>query len=329
MITRYKAADPSDPTSKAEYKVLAAGAQRYWHGTRAAYEQVKDSIPNNTMICITDDNDAPSDIAPLGSVFAYYGSTSPDGYLICDGSTFDTSKYPDLYLFLGSDTLPDLRECTLVGAGQSTRAILDETGHSHDVYNVGEFKDDQIQNITGTVGGIAAAYAYPNGAFYRDSGNENYKMGGATGNNAAIKLDASRVARTGTTTHGKQVGVNYIIKAVSNMNKSDASALLAQMAQHIRNQNILSDYEDITISTDSANPTVMQYDGFIYVSTRYLANLNINTAYLPISDHVDISGGGACMVAVRKGDRVYIDISTSNTLTEKVAYYKLRDYTGR
>ena len=50
MITRYKAADPSDPTSKAEYKVLAAGAQRYWHGTRAAFEQVKDSIPNNTMM---------------------------------------------------------------------------------------------------------------------------------------------------------------------------------------------------------------------------------------------------------------------------------------
>lgn len=60
MITRYKAADPSDPTSKAEYKVLAAGAQRYWHGTRAAFEQVKNDIPNNTMICITDDNGAPS-----------------------------------------------------------------------------------------------------------------------------------------------------------------------------------------------------------------------------------------------------------------------------
>lgn len=324
MITRYKAADPSDPTSKAEYKVLAAGAQRYWHGTRAAYEQVKDSIPNNTMICITDDNDAPSDIAPLGSVFAYEGNTAPDGYLFCDGSTFDTSKYPDLYLFLGSDTLPDLRECTLVGVGQNTTHTIKD----HDEYTLGQFKDDQLQNITGDVGRIADAYAYSNGAFYRDKGDETYKMGGNVGYNTTIKLDASRVARTGTTTHGKQVGVNYIIKAVSNMNKSDASALLAQMTQHIRNQNILSDYENITISTDSANPTVMQYDGFIYVHTKYSVDLYINTTSFPISDHRSIAGGGACMVAVRKGDRVYIQ-SSKDELIERVAYYKLRDYTGR
>ena len=328
MITRYKAADPSDPTSKAEYKVLAAGAQRYWHGTRAAFEQVKDSIPNNTMICITDDNDAPSDIAPIGSVFAYYGSSSPDGYLICDGSTFDTSLYPDLYLFLGSDTLPDLRECTLVGVGQNTTHTIKD----HDEYTLGQFKDDQIQNITGSlVAAVGADRKIADGAFNVENYAGSDNMIGSTGQaspHVKYTLDASRVARAGTTTHGKQVGVNYIIKAISNMTKSDASALLAQMAQHIRNQNILSDYEDITISTDSANPTVMQYDGFIYISTLYLVDLYINTTSFNISDHRTIAGGGACMIAVRKGDRVYI-YSNETKVTERVAYYKLRDYTGR
>jgi microcystin-dependent protein len=224
MITRYKAADPLDPTSQAEYKVLAAGAQRYWHGTRAAFEQVKNSIPNNTMICITDDNDAPSDNAPIGSVFAYYGSTSPDGYLICDGSTFDTSLYPDLYLFLGSDTLPDLRECTLVGIGQNTTHTI----AAHDEYTLGQFKDDQLQDHSHTFiqegGTVPSNVALNSIAIF--GGNSN----SATNNKA---MQGVYNARAGTTTHGKQVGVNYIIKATSNMSKSDASALLAQVIQHM------------------------------------------------------------------------------------------------
>ena len=324
MITRYKAADPSDPTSKAEYKVLAAGAQRYWHGTRAAFEQVKNSIPNNTMICITDDNDAPSDIAPIGSVFAYYGSTSPDGYLICDGSTFDTSLYPDLYLFLGSDTLPDLRECALVGVGQNTTHTI----AAHDEYTLGQFKDDQFQGHGHALNGNAGGINYGNSVNgFNTSSAYNQTFEQYPSATYPIDIGYSK-PRIGTTTHGKQVGVNYIIKAISNMTKSDASALLAQMAQHIRNQNILSDYEDITISTDSANPTVMQYDGFIYLTTRFRADLYINTTSFLISDHDGVAGGGACMVAVRKGDRVYITRSRQDTIG-RVAYYKLRDYTGR
>ena len=224
MITRYKAADPSDPTSKAEYKVLAAGAQRYWHGTRAAFEQVKNSIPNNTMICITDDNDAPSDNAPIGSVFAYYGSSSPDGYLICDGSTFDTSLYPDLYLFLGSDTLPDLRECTLVGVGQNTTHTIKD----HDEYTLGQFKDDQLQDHSHT---FKQEHNNP------PSGVPSNSVSIFGGNSISATNDKAIQgvynARSGTTTHGKQVGVNYIIKATSNMSKSDASALLAQVIQHM------------------------------------------------------------------------------------------------
>lgn len=100
--------------------------------------------------------------------------------------------------------------------------------------------------------------------------------------------------------------------------------------EYIRNQNILSDWEDITISTSSSSPTVMPYDGFIYSATNYAVNLYINTEKFPISDHVDAPGGGACMVAVRKGDKVYIGRdSRDKDLIERVAYYKLRDYTGR
>lgn len=99
--------------------------------------------------------------------------------------------------------------------------------------------------------------------------------------------------------------------------------------EYIRNQNILSEYEDITISTSSSSPTVMPYDGFIYLGTGKNVELYINTTHFFITDHTSISGSGACMVAVRKGDRVYINHNGSGNLIEKVAYYKLRDYTGR
>lgn len=97
--------------------------------------------------------------------------------------------------------------------------------------------------------------------------------------------------------------------------------------EYIRNQNILSDWEDITISTSASSRTVMPYDGFIYLSTGHTAVLHINTTPFWISNHSNVSGNGACMVAFRKGDKVYIDIDKDPN--EKVAYYKLRDYTGR
>ena len=59
---------------------------------------------------------------PIGAIMPYAGGTTPDGYLLCDGSEIERSKYPDLYdvigvTFNGSATLlgaatfrlPDLR----------------------------------------------------------------------------------------------------------------------------------------------------------------------------------------------------------------------------
>jgi hypothetical protein len=35
------------------------------------------------------------------------GDNAPTGFLKCDGSTFSSITYPDLYSYLGSTTLPD------------------------------------------------------------------------------------------------------------------------------------------------------------------------------------------------------------------------------
>lgn len=71
---------------------------------------------------------------PVGSLLHTYKKSNPSGYLYCDGSTFDQTKYPLLYAYLGSNVLPDYRECVEVGAEQNTT----DTIANHDVYTEGQ-----------------------------------------------------------------------------------------------------------------------------------------------------------------------------------------------
>lgn len=171
---------------------------------------------NNKLVPITSEGSVG---IPVGAVMAFALGTQSPNWLLCDGrdttGTADElqTKYPALYTYLGnSNVLPDYRECTLVGVGQNdTDTIAD-----HDVYTLGEFKDDQLQNITGS---LYRVLCNGKGAFQpiSDSGdyNINAASGSIDGSKHNVSFDASRVARTGTTTHGKQKGVAFYIKATS------------------------------------------------------------------------------------------------------------------
>lgn len=87
----------------------------------------------------------------------------------------------------------------------------------------------------------------------------------------------------------------------------------------------LSAYEAITVSTNSANPTVMQYDGLLSLSIRenqntvgsvYVNEVEIARFYVTsslASQHV--------VIPFNKGDSIYIT-SNATFLTSNVAYYK-------
>lgn len=154
----------------------------------------------------------------VGVIVGFPGNV-PNGYLLCDGNRFDKNKYPELYEYLGTDVLPDYRECVLVGAGQNTTDSI----ATHDVYTVGQFKDDQIQNITGKIGthGMGGGANIPFGFEYlgafnaedREYTSPKIMMNDDSRTRRNIVFDASRVARAGSTTHGKQKGLNWAIKA--------------------------------------------------------------------------------------------------------------------
>lgn len=90
----------------------------------------------------------------------------------------------------------------------------------------------------------------------------------------------------------------------------------------------LSEYENITLSTNSSNPTVMPYDG-VYI----LANYGVQSIHHIYLNGVEISAGttgnnttGASTsstIRFKKGDTMYrLNTYTESTFLEHVAYYK-------
>ena len=83
-------------------------------------------------------------ILPVGAIRAVTNTVIPTGWLLCNGSQFSQSDYPDLYTLLGGNVLPDYRYCTPFGLGsqdtpyinkytQSHKHIINDSGHSHTV----------------------------------------------------------------------------------------------------------------------------------------------------------------------------------------------------
>ena len=160
---------------------------------------------------------------PIGVVKAYAGSTTPAHYLPCDGAAVSRETYSALYAVIGTTygagdgsttfNVPDLRETVPVGAGENTTNTI----ANHDIYTVGQFKDDQNKAHHHTVygrkagGSSSISNSYPitdHGLIGHATSNLDYtETTTASGTAKNIIGDAG-----GDTAHGKQLGVNYIIK---------------------------------------------------------------------------------------------------------------------
>ncbi len=152
-------------------------------------------------------------IAP-GIMIPYAGTIAPKGYLLCIGGEVLKAQYPALYAAIGIDwgtasdsahfKIPDIRESTLVGAGQSDNDYNETTNpsgiHVHDVYALGEFKDDQFQSHT---------HKY---TIYSQRKDVSWSSSSHIWVDTANANTGEPTGRIGTTTHGKQMGTNYIIK---------------------------------------------------------------------------------------------------------------------
>ena len=83
-------------------------------------------------------------VIPVGVIEMFAGSTAPNGWLVCDGSTVSRKTYSDLFKIIGTTygvgnsndtfTLPDMRGRTPIGVGTgtyltaTTRTLASTTG---------------------------------------------------------------------------------------------------------------------------------------------------------------------------------------------------------
>lgn len=132
----------------------------------------------------------------------------PEGFFACNGQAVSRETYAKLFERTGikygsgdgitTFNVPDFRECALVGAGQNTHDSI----ATHDVYTLGQFKDDAILR-------------HQHGYIHVNSG---VSLGGVapsdTLSGVGLMSDASMVneGRVADVTRGKRKAVNFIIK---------------------------------------------------------------------------------------------------------------------
>lgn len=167
-------------------------------------------------------------IEPVATVKEYAGTTAPEWHLFCNGQLLLISDYPRLNTELGGTNspwllgdepegyfrAPDLRECVVVGVGKNETRIFDSTEldpstgtsgtQNHDEYTLGQFKDDQFQGHEHRI-----QYDAVNGNRWKAGDDDG---GNPSVTTAIIAKTNYGTPRYGTTTHGKQVGLHYIIK---------------------------------------------------------------------------------------------------------------------
>ena len=162
--------------------------------------------------------------APVGSYLYLEKKSNPQGYLYCDGSTFDETVYPALYQYLGTNVLPDWREFSAVGAEQNTTNVYDaQTNpngviHDHDVFTQGQAKDDQLQDHK--------HYTNQNNVDVDDAGSSQARKGSVYNTTTSLQTTGVDGARYGTVTRGKSRAVFIYIKATSGLTENQQENVL-------------------------------------------------------------------------------------------------------
>ena len=249
-------------------------------------DTLKKGIIVRNGVCVGAVGDKYFSTCPIGTVLSFAGQTIPNGYLLADGASYPTAEYPDLYAVIGNTyggdgenfNVPDYRETVLVGVGENTT----DTIASHDIYGLGEFKDDQLQGHWHNLGNSNGTVTVSLGTSIKGSETKSaasdqsitrYMVDTALD---AITDGTNGEPRTGTTTRSKQKGVNYIIKAF-HTNEGVDSGVSDDVIDYINNN--ISGAGQLNIKNfDSPNDTTK----YITITAGFpgLGGIEINSPFV-------------------------------------------------
>lgn len=150
---------------------------------------------------------------PSGVIIAYAGATAPSGYLLCDGTSYSSTVYPNLFAVIGTTyggtgqtfNVPNYRGVFLRGAGSQT---ISKIAYST---TLAKTQTDQFQGH-----GHLVFDSVGNGVFNFGSGASVGLSGVGVPPNQAkattLVADATNgTPRSGLETRPVNMGVNYII----------------------------------------------------------------------------------------------------------------------
>ena len=217
-------------------------------------------VKDNKIIPLTTDTGTG---AAVGTLIQQYKKKPISGYLYCDGSTFDQNAYPALYMYLGTNVLPDYRECVMVGAEQNTT----DTIATHDVYGEGEFKDDQFQLHNHIV-----PNSHPDGTSQLSA---QYSDKGFFGSMNTYQY----TGRNGETTHGKQKAVYVYIKATSGLAENQQENVLNDVKDYVDNY-LAWNYKTVSCEEGAS--------GYIAIPAGY--NGNYEYSIFDYKNHISFHG---------------------------------------
>ena len=168
-------------------------------------------------------------IVPVGVIYPFGGGNDkvPDGYLLCDGRSVSRTQYSALFNVIGTSfgngdgintfNVPDMRESVPVGIGTRGSGVA-----IHDTYALGQFKDDQFKSHNHSASITGGGHSHSVGTWLIGNGggvgkfavnmNEPVRNGLVETSNNTHTHNITINNNGGETTHGKQIGVNYIIK---------------------------------------------------------------------------------------------------------------------
>ena len=214
--------------------------------------------------------------APVGTLIQQYKKKPISGYLYCDGSTFDQNAYPALYMYLGTNVLPDYRECVMVGAEENTT----DTIATHDVYTEGEFKDDQLQDHNHD---ISRNNEGKPPYFFQNNGSGEDFHGALTttktGKDATQIVTGSPASRRGETTHGKQKAVYVYIKATSGLAENQQDNVLKNVKDYV-SPSLVYNTDKIEVYRQVSTYT-FQFRGCSLTNFQTVINTVLNGKSLP------------------------------------------------
>jgi len=144
---------------------------------------------------------------PVGVPVPWPLSTTPTGWLKCNGASFSAEEYPELAKAYPTNKLPDLRGEFIRGwddgrGVDSGRALLSAQG-------------DAIRNITGRVdNALTSAPTIYHGAMqYQGASSVTMAEGGKVVSAMNISFDASRVVSTASENRPRNIAFNFMVRA--------------------------------------------------------------------------------------------------------------------